>query len=207
VFPEVGVQDVGIIGVELDAVRAGIGVHVQNLFPRCPAVAAAKHAAFAVRAIRAPHAGDIDGGWIGGVHDDAAHLAHVLEPDMGPALAAIHRLENAIAGAEIGTVQAFACADIDHIGMRRRHGDIAYRTSGCRIEDRAPGAAVIIGLPDPAIVDAHEEDIRLAGNPDGAHGTAGAKRPDKPVAQALIGLGTRRSVGASQSLRLAGACG
>ena len=127
-FPQVGVDYIGIVGVELDAVRAGVGVHVQDLLPGLAAITAAKHAAFAVRTIRPAHAGDIDGARIGGMHDDAAHLAHVFEANMGPALAAIHRLEDAIAGAEIGAVQPFAGADIDDIRMRGGHGDVAHGT-------------------------------------------------------------------------------
>ena len=118
--------------------------------------------------------------------DDAADLLDVAETDVRPGAAAVGRLEDAVADAEVGTVQAFAASDVEDVGMRRRDGDVADRSGGRLVEDRLPGAAVVVGLPDAAVVHAHEEHARLGGDAHGADRSAGAERTDQAIAQALV---------------------
>ena len=86
-------------------------------------------------------------------------------------------------------MQPLAAADIDHFGMGGGDRDVADRTRGRLIEDRRPGPAVIVGLPDAAVVDADEEDARPRWNADGADRPAGAVRANHPVAQVLVERG------------------
>src|SRR5438132_11713436 len=104
---------------------------------------------------------------------------------MRPRLACVSGLVDAIADRQIGTVQSFAAADIDHVRVRRRDG---YRTDGAgrlRIKDRLPCAAEIVSLPDAAV--AHT-DIELAWPPGHASdrfGSSAAIRPDAAPLQRL----------------------
>ncbi len=131
--------------------------------------------------------GDEDDLRVRRMDDDAADLLDVGQTDPRPGFAAVGRLEDAVADAEIRPVEAFAGADVDHLGMRRRDRQIADRAGRRVVEDRPPGAAVVVGLPDAAVVDADEEDVRLRRDADAADRAAGPKRADQSILEALIG--------------------
>ena len=133
-----------------------------------------------------PHACDEDDAGVRGMHHEASNLLDIREADVLPGPAAVGRLEDAVADAEVRPVQALAAADIQHVGMRRGDRDVAHRARRRLIEDGCPGAAVVVGLPDAAVVDAHEEDAGLGRNPDRADRAAGPVRANHPVAQVLI---------------------
>jgi hypothetical protein len=120
------------------------------------------------------------------MNDEAAYLLHVAEAHVFPRLAAVGRFEDPVADAEIGSVQALAGADVEDVRMRRADGYVSYGAGGRIVEDRPPGATVVIGLPDPATMNAGIEDARLAGNADSADRAAGTKRPDEPIVKVLV---------------------
>src|SRR5689334_10333724 len=86
-------------------------------------------------------------------------------------------------------MQAFAAADVDDIRIRFGDSDIADGAGRLLIEDRLPRVAIIVGLPDAAVVDADIENIGLARNADGADSTASTERADTAPAHALIEIG------------------
>ena len=49
------------------------------------------------------------------MNDQAPHLLHVREPDVDPCGAAIDRLEDPVADAEIRAVQTFTGADVQDV--------------------------------------------------------------------------------------------
>jgi len=57
------------------------------------------------------------------------------------------------------------------------------------VEDGVPGAAGVVCLPHAAVVDADEEDIRLAGDAGGADGTVSAVGADAAPLQGGVKLG------------------
>ena len=61
---------------------------------------------------------------------------------------------------------------------------------GCVVEDRIPGAAVVVGLPHAAVDRADVEHVRLVGNSDGGLGAAAAERADHAPSQ----LGVHRGI-------------
>ena len=89
---------------------------------------------------------------------------------------------DAVADGEIGPLQAFAAADVDDVGIGRRDGERADGAGRLIVEDRLPGAAVVGGLPDAAVVDADVEDVGLAGHAGRPDGAAAAERADHPPA-------------------------
>jgi len=103
-----------------------------------------------------------------------------------PARAPIGRLEDAIADRQVRPVKSLAGADIDDVGMRRRHRHIAHRTGGRIVEDRVPGATEVVRLPDAAVVHADVEDVGLRRDPNATDRTAGAEGSDRAVPQLLV---------------------
>src|SRR5436309_1799561 len=83
-------------------------------------------------------------------------------------------------------MQTLATADVHHVGVRGGDSQIADRSAWRLIEDRTPGAAVVVCLPDAAVVDAHEEDSGLRGDADRPDCPARAERADQTVAQLLV---------------------
>ena len=107
-------------------------------------------------------------------------------------------LVDAVAVGEIGPLQALAAADVDDVRVGRRDGEGADGAGRLVVEDRLPGAAVVGGLPDAAVVDADVEDVGLAGHAGGADGAAAAERADHAPAQAGVerrGEGLRGGAG------------
>src|SRR4051812_43283772 len=102
---------------------------------------------------------------------------------MLPGFPRVRRLVNPIAHRQIGPMQSFAARYIDDLAVRRSHGDRADRLCRLAIEYRLPGAAVVVGLPPPAIHLAHVEDIRLAPSPSRRARAPAAKRPHQPPMQ------------------------
>ena len=62
-------------------------------------------------------------------------------------------------------MEPFAAAHVDHVRIRRRHRHRADGAGGLVVEDGIPGAAVVVRLPDAAVVDADVEDVGLIGTP------------------------------------------
>ena len=54
------------------------------------------------------------------------------------------------------------------------------------MEDGFPGAAKVVGLPDAAVVDTHEEHAGLIGNADATNGAARTEGADETVFEALV---------------------
>ena len=92
------------------------------------------------------------------------NLLAVAQAEVRPGGAGVGGLVDSVADRQIGTMQSFATADVDDVRIRGRDRDRADRAGRLLIEDRLPGAAVVVGLPHSAIHRADVEDIRLAGN-------------------------------------------
>ena len=104
---------------------------------------------------------------------------------MPPGLSAIGRLVDAITRREIGPLQPLAGPDIDYIGVGGGDRQIADRAGRLVIKERSPGPTRVGRLPDAAIVDPNEEDIRLGWNADRADCSSGPEWADIAPAQLL----------------------
>src|SRR5712671_7508713 len=105
---------------------------------------------------------------------------------MRPGFSGIGGFVDSVAYREIGAMQAFAAGHVNDVWIRGSDGDGADRLRGLMIEDRSPGAAVVVGLPDSAVDLAHVENIRLARNAGGGAGAATTKWSYHPPMQILI---------------------
>ncbi len=101
---------------------------------------------------------------IAGINGHLRNLLAIAKSEVGPGLAAIGGLVDAIADGEVRAMQPFAAADVNDLRVGRRDNDGADRAGRLLIENRLPGAAVVRRLPDAAVDRADVEDVRLAGN-------------------------------------------
>ena len=99
---------------------------------------------------------------------------------MGPRLPRVGGLVDAVADREVRTRQAFAAADVQDVGIRRRDDDPADRAGRLVVEDRLPRAAGVGRLPDAAVDHADVERVRLAGMACRRLGAPGPVRADVP---------------------------
>ena len=111
---------------------------------------------------------------------------------MGPGLARVGGLVHAVAHGEIGPDDARAGADVNDVGIGRRHGDGADRAGGLVVEQRRPGGAVVGGAPDAAVIEADVEDVGLAGHAGEGARAPGAGRADRAPVHLGIEPGIER---------------
>ena len=206
---------VGHVHAELAGPRGRIGV--EHLPPRRAAVRGLVNAAVGAgpppRALR----GDEHRVLVLRVHDDARNRLRRLESQVRPALAPVGRLVDTVAlRAGDAAHRRFAHADIDHAGIRRRHGD---RSHGAGLEpavgEVAPIESGVVGLPDAPAGGAEVVGERLARHARDGGDTTAAIRPDvaplhPPELRRVEGPGLRRGryrrSGATAGLGAAG-CG
>src|SRR5580692_2785315 len=83
-------------------------------------------------------------------------------------------------------MQPFAARDVNNIVIRRSNGDGPDRLTGLLVEDRRPGAAIVVRFPHPAIYRADVEKIRLVRYAGDRPRPAASKRPDHAPMHLLI---------------------
>src|SRR5205807_9234897 len=106
-----------------------------------------------------------------------------------PRFAGVGGFVDAVAGGEVGTLQPFAAADVDHVWIGGRHGDGADRAGGLVVEEGEPDTPGVGALPHAAVVDADVEDVRLRRNAHRGHGSAAAERADVAPAACIAEIG------------------
>ena len=123
---------------------------------------------------------------------------------MPPGLAGVDRLINSVAGRQIGALQALAAADVDRFGVGRGDGERADGAGRLVVKDRRPSAAVVVRLPNAAVVCGDIEKARVARNAGGSNRPAAAERADRSPAHVAVKgrrdlLGSRREGQGEQS--------
>src|SRR5580693_971533 len=83
-------------------------------------------------------------------------------------------------------MQPFTARDVNNIVIRRGDGDSTDRLTGLLVEDRRPGAAIVVRLPHPAVHRADIEKIWLVRYAGDRPRPAAPKRPDHAPAHFLI---------------------
>src|SRR5437588_6869669 len=106
------------------------------------------------------------------------NLLSIAQSQMGPGFSGVSRFVDAVADGQIGSMQTFAAADVNHVWIRSRHGDGANRTGWLIIEDWLPGPPVIGRLEDAAIDLGHVKCVRLRRDAGDRVRSAAAERPD-----------------------------
>ena len=135
---------------------------VEHLLERRAAVGRAIDAALLVRTVGMTEGRDEQPVGILRVDGDVRDLLRVAQTEVRPRPAGVGRLVDAVAGREVGTMEAFPAADVDDVGVGRRDGDGADRPGRLVVEDRLPDAAGVGRLPDAAVHCRHIEGVRMA---------------------------------------------
>ena len=104
------------------------------------------------------------------------------QAEVGPGLAGVSGLVDAVAGGEVRALQAFAAGDVDGVGIGVGNSDRADGAGGLVVPEADPGLAGVGGLPDAAVDRAEIEGGGLGGNPGEGAGAAGAQGADLPPA-------------------------
>src|SRR5215831_3511677 len=121
-----------------------------------------------------------------GIDKDGRDLQRVAQSEVRPRFAAIERFVNAVADGKVGALQSLAAAYVNNVGIGRSQRDRADRAGRLIVEERLPGAAVVVRLPHAAIIHADVEDVRLCRNARRAHRSAAAEWSDITPAESRI---------------------
>ena len=160
-LPECRVNDIRIRWIDADVVSAGVLVLVEHLLERCAAVGRPKYPALGVRTIRMTERRNEEPIRIGGVDVDVADHLRIVQTEVRPRLAGVGGLVHAVALREVGTDDARPTADIDDVGITRRHGDRTDGAGGLVVEEGEPRGPVVGGAPHAAVVESYIEYVRL----------------------------------------------
>ena len=114
-LPQGRIDDFRVGGVVGDVNGAGVLVLVEHLGPTLSAIRRAEHAALRIGAKGVTDGGDHDDVGIGWINNYRADLAAILQADMGPGLAPVSGLVDAVAKGDVAAQSALACADIDNV--------------------------------------------------------------------------------------------
>ncbi len=175
--------------IEAEVHAAAVVVLEQDFLPRLAAVRRAIDAPLVIRAVgMSQHRHEHTVG-IARVDEDRGDLLPVPQAEMTPGAPAVRGLIDPVSYRQVGTLQAFAAAHVQGLGIRRRDGDRADRAGRLVVEDRRPGAAVVGALPHAAVVHPDVEHVGRAGDAGGSDRAAAAKRADQAPAQRGIQRG------------------
>ena len=124
-----------------------------------------------------------------GIDEDRGDLLALPQSHVAPRLAAVGGLVHAVADREVGPLQPFPTADVDHARVGRGDGDRTDRAGGLIVEDRRPHATVVGRAPHAAVVDTDVEESRVAGDARRGHRAPATERADRPPAQRGVARG------------------
>ena len=161
--------------------RAAPIVRLQDRCPGLAAVPRAVDAALTAGPPSGPHRRDVDDVRIRRMHDDAMDLPRVLEPHVGPALAPVEALIDAVADPGAVARIPLPGARPDDVRIGLEDGDGADAAHGLVVKDGPPGEPSVIGLPhtsargtdeDHVAIREHHLDVRdPSAHPRGPDGT------------------------------------
>src|SRR5262249_42343947 len=157
-IPETGEEEVGVLRIHRDARAAGRQVRaLQDERPGLAAVGGLVEAAVgAVRPELARHAG-VDDVAVLRMDENPHDALGLLEAHVGPGLAAVGGLVDAVADRDRVPGPRLAGADPHRLRVRRVDGDRADRLHRLLVEDRLESGAAVERLPDAARGRADEE--------------------------------------------------
>ena len=119
-------------------------------------------------------------------------LLAVAQAEMGPGFAGVGRFVDAVADGEIGPMQSFAAPDVDDVGIGNRNRERADRAGRLIIENRLPGASVIVRLENAAIDLREIENVRLRRHARDRADPSAAVGPDVAPVEEVGKIGARR---------------
>jgi hypothetical protein len=182
-LPQRGVDDRRILRIDDHVRAAGVRVLVEHALEGLAPVERAEDAALLVGPVRMPEHGDEEPLRIARVDGDLRDLLPVAQAEVAPGPARVHRSVDSVAGGEVGALQAFSAADVDDVGVRGRHRQRADGAGRLIVEERPPGASVIVGAEDAAVDRPDIEGARPLRHARCRLGAPSANGSDRPPVQ------------------------
>lgn len=175
-----GVDDVGVVRVDVEVGAAGEGVPEEDPVPRLPAIGGLEDAALLVGAPRRAQGADVHHVGVARVDAHPRDLLGVLQPDLLPGTAGVERLVDAVAhGRRIARVP-LAGAEVEDVRVRRRDLQGADGRVVHLVEEHRPGDAAVHRLHQPT-----------RRGPDVIHGAIPRHADDHRNATGLVGRADR----------------
>src|SRR6266404_3623101 len=119
------------------------------------------------------------------IHDQFANRARILQANVLPGFAGVHRLPDAVTMRDVSANARFAGSRIYDIGIGHGDSDTADRRGSVFVKNRRPGVRGVGRLPDAATGRTEVVDGRVAGNSGGSERAAATKGSDRTVLHSL----------------------
>ena len=176
-LPRAGEQDVRIFRIHRQAGAAGHRIGEERSRPRAAAVGRLVDAFLLLRPGESPFRADVDDVGVGGMNDDAADAARLVEAEVSPRRAGVDRLVDAVAHhVAVANRPGFAGAGPHGFGIGRGHGQGADGGYRLVVEDGREGRAAVGGLPHATGRGACVIDGRIARDPGGRRDAVADRR-------------------------------
>src|SRR6516162_4950520 len=178
-LPEGRKQHTRIARIHRQIDGARVGVSIQHFAPGPSAVARSEDPALIVGAEYVAKCGDIDEIGVQGMDADAADEPGSTEAQMAPGPAGIRRFVNAVAVGYVEPYLGLPGADIDHVGVRGRHGERTDRGGAEKaVAHATPIDPAIHRFPHASGAGAEIEDAAVFGVTGNGDDAAAPRRPD-----------------------------
>ena len=196
-LPQRGEHHVRVPAIDRDIRGAGLRVLEQHLLPRRAAVGALEDAALVARHAVLAEVGDEHDVGIRRMDADFRDRVGVGEADVGPGLARVGRLVDAVAGHDVAADARFTHPDVHRVGVRLGDSDRPDRCAlDLTIGDRRPVHAAVGRLPQAAADGAEVAFLRPPFHARHGNRSAAAERTDAAPAEriedGLIEIARRR---------------
>ena len=152
---------VGVARVHRHVDGAGVLIDIEDPLPALAPVLRPEDPALLVGPPQIADRRDVHDIRIARMDEDAPDVLAPLEPHVPPGLPAVDRLVDAVPPARRLPVLRLPGADPDQVRIRLVERDGSDGARRLIVEERRPGSAVVLGLPDPSRARAYIEDLRL----------------------------------------------
>src|SRR6516162_1921743 len=192
-LPEGRKQHTRIARIHRQIDGARIGLSIQHFAPGFATVARSEDPALIVGAEYVAKCGDIDEIGVQGMDADAADEPGFTEAQMAPGPAGIRRFVNAVAVGYVEPYLGLPGADIDHVGVRGRHGERTDRGGAEKaVAHATPIDPAIHRLPHASGAGSEIEHAAVLGVTGNGYDAAAPRRPNAPPFEGVeFGCGAR----------------
>ena len=187
VVPQRGVSNPLIGSVEGDIHRPDLVGPGEHLAPRLAAIGRLEDAPLRILREGLSQGRDNNRVGIRGIDPHSADVLGLLQPDMCPCLAGVHRFVDTIAHVDCGTDHAdITRTHVHGVWFRRRDDHGSYGGDALLVEDRRPHHTSVNGLPHTAARRRHVVDGRVPRSARHGGHTASAERTDGAPLHAAV---------------------
>src|SRR5580692_6198244 len=185
-LPKRRINNIWVRRIDLHVRAADVFAFRKHLLPILPAVGGKINPALFIRSIGMPERRGENSIRVARVDSKSGNALTIAKAKMGPGLARVGGFVHPVTDGQIRPSQPFAARDINYvrIGRSDRNGSNSLRW--LIVENRRPGAAGIVCLPDTAVHRPDVKNIRLGRHASRRASPPAASGADHPPAQLLV---------------------